>query len=162
MERMPLSNKEYYALREVFGIVNSFAKCEETLKTRCKMIPGGWRDLRLICTKAEKLMSDLLHTVPLKKLQSMRAEFEHTVCEVRVTKDYTGKAKENGFSYVPDRELERLVERIINWECTCCDKSAKQGKRCPIFKDIEALYPWPITAKTDRCPFAGCSSVMED
>lgn len=162
MERIPLTNKEYYTLRELFGIVNTFDKCANDLRARCKLIPGGWRDLRLIITKAEKLMTDILHTVPLKKLESMRKEFDHTVCEVRVTRDFTGKAKEEGFAYVPDRALERVVHRLIGYECLCCDKSAKEGKRCKLFKDIEALYPWPMPPRSDRCPLAGLSAGVEE
>ena len=162
LPRIPLTNREYYALREVFGIVNAFDKCSRDLKNRCQQIPGGWRDLRLICTKAEKLMGDLLHTVPYEKLRTMKAELGQITCEVKCVKDYTGRLKNEGFSYVPDEALSRVVARLIGYECLICEKSAKQGKRCPIFKDISDLYPWPMPPRGDRCPLAGLSAGLEE
>ena len=41
--RYPLSMKEYTALRTLFGAVNALDS--DTLKERCKLFPGGWRDL---------------------------------------------------------------------------------------------------------------------
>lgn len=160
--RIPLTKREYYALREVFGIVNAFDRCAHDLKTRCQQIPNGWRDLRLICSKAEKLMGDLLKTVPVEKLRSMKAELGQITCEVKCVKDFTGRLKAEGFSYVPDDALSRVVARLIGDECLVCDKSAKQGKRCPISKDIEALYPWPMPPRGDRCPLAGLSAGVEE
>lgn len=160
--RTPLTNREYYALREVFGIVNAFDKCSRELKRRCQQIPGGWRDLRLICAKAEKLMGDLLHTIPHEKLRAMKADLDQMTYEVKCVKDYTGRLKNEGFSYVSDEALSRVVARLIGYECFVCDKNAKQGKRCPIFRDITDLYPWPMPPRGDRCPLAGLSSGLED
>lgn len=162
MERMPLSNKEYYAVRELFGIINSFEACAPLLQARCKLVPGAWRDLRMICAKARKLAESLVRTVPVQKLNSMQLDLEHTRCEVTMVRDFTGKAKEQGFSYVPDKAIERMTERLINWECACCDKNRLQGKKCPILRDVEALYPWPMPPKTEKCPLAGCFSIMKE
>lgn len=161
MERKALSGREYYALRELFGIINSFDQCADALQARCKQIPGGWRDLRMICAKARTLTENLMNTIPLQKLTNMQFDLANTRCEVKVVKDYTGKAKEAGFSYVPDKAIERMTERIINWECTCCDKLFSEGKRCPIYKDIEAIYPWAMDGHARKCPFAGLSSIMD-
>lgn len=161
MERMPLSSKEYYALREIFGIVNAFEACQDALRARCGMIPGAWRDMRMISVRARKLAEALTRTIPLKKLESMQKDLECVRCEVKIVKDFTGKAKEQGFSYVPEKAIERLAERVINWECTCCDRSRVEGKKCPIRQDIEAVYPWPMPPRGEKCPLSGLSSLME-
>lgn len=162
MADIPLTKKEYYTLRELFGIINSFEKCAQDLKARCQSIDGGWRDLRLIQSKSESLLHKLLMTVPREKLISIQKELPYITCEVKCVKDYTGKAKSEGYSYVPDAELSRVVARLIGERCLLCDKSGKEHKRCNLYKDICALYPWEMPPRADRCPFAGMSAGIEE
>lgn len=160
-ERTPLSGREYYALRELFGMVSSFNNCAGDLEKRVKTIPGGWRDFRLLMTLSEKLMGKLLGTVPQKKLAMIRRELSHTTCEIKVTMDVSGRRAE-GFSYVPDDALVNTVERVMNWECLFCEKRGADVKRCPVRKDLDALYPWDFPLKGETCPLAGMSIEKDD
>jgi hypothetical protein len=154
MQTMPLSNREYYALRELFGIVNSFTRNADFLKHRLEMIPNGTEDMSNIATAAENLMFEILKTIPTKKLFAIRQELENTVCEVKVLYNFA-KTDDREFVYIPAVSVDRLVTRVMNSECLICDKNAKQAKKCPIFEDISACYPWNIPPKGDACPLAG-------
>lgn len=162
MDRTPLSKDEYYALLELFGIVNSFSNCASSLKHRCKHIPNGWRDMRLLLSLSERLMGKFLGTIPLKKLKAIQKDLHFSRCELKITPDYTGESKKEGYAYVPDTALSNVVERLVNWECMLCDKSKGKAKQCRVLKDIQALYPWDFSEKPDGCALQGLMSVMED
>lgn len=151
---MPLTNKEYYSFRNLYGMVNNFHEYSGDLRARCALIPGAWRDMMLIAKKSEDLMKKIMFTIPSKKLMTMQKDLSHIVCEVRVAYDYA-KRDEREFTYCPTEAIDRLVNRVINWECLSCDKSAKEAKKCPIFKDIDACYPWELQPNGDMCPLAG-------
>lgn len=162
MERTPLSKNEYYALLELFGIVNSFNQCTGILERRCRTIPNGWRDMRLLISTAERLMQKLLSTVPSKKLIAIQKDMHFARCELKVMPDYTAEKDKDGFAYVPNTALSNVVERLINWECMLCDKSKAKSKQCKTLKDIAALYPWEFPEKCDGCALQGLMSIMED
>lgn len=152
-ERVPLSGREYYALREVFGMVSSFNKCAADLEKRVKRIPGAWRDYRLLMVLSEKLMGKLLNTIPQKKLGQIKRDLTHTTCEVKVGMDVGGRISET-FCYVPDTALVNTVKRVMNWECLFCEKKDAEVKKCQCRKDLEALYPWDFPLKGETCPLA--------
>ena len=105
---MPLSNKEYYALLHIFGIVNILDDCLPKLRKRRELIDAQ-ADLELV----------------------------------------------QEFTYCPTEAIDRLVERVMMWECLSCDKSAKEAKKCPVFKDIDACFSWDQAPNGDACPYAG-------
>lgn len=162
MERKPLSKDEYYALLELFGAVNAFNNCASNLERRCKGIPAGQADMLLLISTAERLMENLLATIPVRKLQAIKKDLHFSRCELKITPDYTGESKKDGYAYVPDKALSNVVERLVNWECMLCDKSKAKSKQCKILKEIAALYPWELPSKNDGCPLQGLMSIMED
>ena len=82
--RFHFSERDYYATRELFGIVSTFNKCSGELERRVREIPGGWRDFRLIQTLSEKLLIGILRTVPQKKLAAIKRELDNTEVLVNV------------------------------------------------------------------------------
>lgn len=110
--------------------------------------------MMLIAKKSEDLMKKMMFTIPSKKLMTMQKDLTHMVCEVRIAYDYA-KRDEREFTYCPTEAIDRLVKRVLEWECLSCDKSAKEAKKCPIFKDIDACYPWELQPNGDMCPLAG-------
>lgn len=118
--------------------------------------------MRLLISTAERLMGNLLSTIPLKKLNAIKKDLRFSRCELKITPDYTGESKKEGYAYVPDKALSNVVERLVNWECMLCDKSKAKSKQCKILKDIEALYPWEIPSKNGGCPLQGLMSIIEN
>jgi len=151
-ERKPLRQKEYYALRTLFGMVEMFAKHAELLEKRVKGIPDGWRDMRMIASVAQKLMEHILETVPDKKLASIQKELRHTVVEIKVTPDYSGE--NSGCCYISEDTLDGLIQRLMNAECFLCDKSGAAMKACGLRKTLADAYPWDFPTKGEPCPFS--------
>lgn len=158
--RFHFSEREYYATRELFGIVSTFNKCSGELERRVREIPGGWRDLKLIMAVSEKLLGGILRTVPKKKLAIIRKELTNTEVLVRVRNDIapTVQTGTDGFTYVSQRALERITQRVVDFECFCCQKQGAEAKHCQLRRDIEATYmfDYPCPAKKD-CPFQGAA-----
>ena len=153
--RQPLTGREYYALRALMGIISTFETEDESLKNRLKAVKGGWRDLKLIEALSQKLLDSVLATIPQKKLEQIRLEIAHTRVEINVVRDVSGKYKPN-FTYVPNDALEWLEEQVIDLSCMLCDKQGKETKRCPIRRNIEALYMYDFPERKG-CPIAQLS-----
>ena len=162
--RTPLGAREYYALRNLFGMVSSFEITSKDLEKRVRSIPNGWRDMRLLTTLSEKLMTNIVSTIPTKKLQMIRKELEHTVVHIDVKNNVLPAKKETAdsrFTYVPEGVIDRLVDRVVQSECLFCDKVGKDAKHCQLRKDIEMTYMYDIPADRVACPFAGITT-LED
>lgn len=155
LERYRLTKDEYYALRTIFGLVSSYEVNLDKLEERIKTIPGGWRDAKLIASLCNKLLANILRTVPVEKLKMIQKELSHTKILCKVDYDVTGK-HEDGFCYVPEQPLEKLIDEVIGYNCLICDKGPDEYKRCEFYKSMKAMYPWNIdvTPEYRGCPFA--------
>lgn len=150
---MPLSNKEYYALLHIFGIVNILDDCLPKLRKRLELVDARV-EMDHVQAVFERVMAQILTTIEPKKLMAIRKDLDHIVCECRVAYDWA-KRDEREFTYCPTEAIDRLVDRVLEWECLSCDKCAKEAKKCPVFKDINACYPWELPPNGDACPMAG-------
>lgn len=154
--KYPLTMREYDALRTVFGALNALDS--ETLKERLQTTNGGWRDMRLALSMMRKVLDNLLSTIPARNLLTLKDELNHTYCEVRIRG--AGTLAHPDCVYLSQKAVVSLIDRAIQLECMLCEKSAKEGKRCPLYKNIQALFPYELDEPTDtQCPFAGVSHV---
>jgi len=151
-ERTNLSGREYYGLRALMGVVSTFETELGYLEKRLRGINMGWCHARLIVALADRLLDKVLATVPPKKLQQIRQEIDHTRVEINVTPDYTGAHKQM-FTYVPNDALEWMEDQVIDMNCLMCEKTEKESKRCPVRKNIEALFAYDFPERK-VCPIA--------
>jgi len=155
--RYPLSMREYEALRTIFGCVNALDDDHETLKARCRLFKGGWRDLRMLAAVSKRLMEKLLCTIPAKKLLVIRRELSNTICEVKLKP--IASPRHDDCVYVSQEALLRVCNRAMQDNCYLCDRSHKEAKRgCELYKDIQACFPYQFDDSSD-CPFSGMSGM---
>ena len=64
--RYPMSNPEYQALRALFGAKNALEQTSKDIERRVRLIPGGWRDFRMLVAVLDRLLAAVLRTVPQK------------------------------------------------------------------------------------------------
>lgn len=160
-ERPPLSYREYRALRQLFGIVDSWDEQGSELKKRLKLIPGGWRDARMLMAVSERLLRKVCETIPMKKLAMIQKELNSTTCEI-VVKNTISPDKQEAFTYVEEETLERVTSLAMEINCLFCKKCGKDARNCQLRKDIERLYMWDFPKVKDgqHCHFA--AGVVED
>lgn len=149
--RIPLSQKEYFALRCIFGAVNALSLHYSELERRTKGYKNGWRDLRCLVSLSEKVMEDILETIPRKKLLQIKKDLDNIVCELK-PRD-VAKKNDDGFLCVPENALIHLCESATEFKCFGCEKSQKQAKKdCTLYKSIQAVLNYELE-ECDSCPF---------
>lgn len=156
--KYPLSSNEYYAIRLIFAVISAFETEVGYLKERTKLKPGTWRDLRLISAKAQKVVDELLHTVPLKKIEQMKIELNNTFMTVDVRPIRSMKTpKRPDYVYIKASAIDGLIGSVMDIECFACEKRGREIKKCPLKEIIEDTFPYEIPdPDNDGCKFCGC------
>ena len=154
MKEIPLSNREYYSLQHWFAFISGLTT--EATQLRHRLTEVDMLDVaEEVLYKAELILQELLPTIPLKKRKLILKNLENTTLEVKVVKDATGQEKPE-FAYVKTSALDRLVDRVIDDNCLCCDKTVKQAKKCQIYKDIADVLLWELPPNSEElCSLAG-------
>lgn len=151
--RIALSGREYTALRAIYGAVNALELYHGELERRCRGIKYGWRDLRCLVKLSERVLEEVLRTVPTKKLMQMKKDLEHTVCEVK-TQGVVGQSQDD-YMYVSDQKIVDLCKAATNITCFGCGIAQKDAKRhCQLYRTIQEVFPYDFDENGAGCPFA--------
>lgn len=154
-EKMPLTGREYAALQSFFAAVSNMQVLLPILEKRAKLVPGLWRDLRLIQAKTEAALPEILRTVPANKLRQINAELEHVALYVKVEAPGIRTRKSEGFSYTPTDTLNDLLNYVCEHECMLCDRTAAESRKCEIRRMIEGALPHEVGHPDgDHCKFS--------
>ena len=153
--RYPISYREYEAIRNVFGAVNSFVEHSGELERRCKQSKNLWRDMRLLCWLSEDVLTRILSTVPIKRLGQISEELKHT--HVRVEVDGVVGRNYQRYMYVEQEALIDLCRKAVDVNCFGCEKTHKEAKRkCQLYKDIQSMFNYEFdefSKGENSCPF---------
>ena len=157
--RYPLSGREYGALKTIFGAINALDT--DALDTRCKLTDTAYSDIHTAHELLRKAMDAILETIPVKKLAVIRRELKTTYCILK-TNPVAGNPQDH-MVYVDQPALIRLMERAIHMDCCLCEKSARECRRCQLYKDLNSCFPFELTQPEDAlCPFAGMSDLVSE
>ncbi|MBO4794309.1 MAG: hypothetical protein J5556_07080 [Deltaproteobacteria bacterium] len=146
---------ELQAFLLLAGFSDALIRGEPLLEERLRLIPGGWRDFRLMRAKGEPLVRALHQTFPKNKRDAVFAEWKRL--EVSVDpKPPLGlpQREKEAHVVVPLDALEELVDVVTDWECTTCMLDGKQQKACKLRKRLESLYLYDLPEPGGLCPFA--------
>ena len=159
---LPLSNKEYGSLKMVMASLDSLVQETDRLEKRAKLAGNGtWRDLKLLKTVTERVYRNLMGTVPLRKRQIVKEEVYRSYVSVNVKpKVNLPEHEETQYTVVPIDSLEWLINRVLKFECFCCDKEGKDQKKCPFRENLEKMYAFDLNdIRQGECPFATIESL---
>lgn len=149
--RIHLSGNEYKAIRAIYAAVDALSREHGQLERRCRGYKNGWRDLRCLVVLSEKVLNDILKTVPSKKLIQMQKDLKHTICRVE-TKGVVGM-KEDGYMFVPEDSMIAMCEMAMKINCFGCNKTHKEAKReCKLYKELTNIFAYSFEDTPD-CPF---------
>lgn len=162
--KYPLSGREYYSIRELFGMISALEYTMDDLKARAQLTPGTWRDMCLVMSKAKKVVDELLDTIPQRKLRMIRTDIENTVISVEVRAPHGAKPPRNpDYVCVPSKALDGLLERIVDIDCFACAKRGREIKKCQMRQLIEDTFPYDIPEPdNDGCKFCNCHIDHDD
>ncbi len=155
--RYPMSNPEYQALRALFGAKNALEQTSKNIEQRMRLIPGGWRNFRMLVAVLDRLLAGVLRTIPQKKLLAIRAELSRTICEVHV-QGVVQRKDDDLLTVVPQGALERVLDEALRFRCFGCERC--DYRHCEFYRAIDALYHYDFP-KTKTCPFADTTDFSE-
>ena len=152
---IPLSNKEYAAFQQLAGFADALIDAESRLETRAKLVPGLWRDLRLLRVKGEKLCQEIFKTFPRNKREMIRHDWERMFAQITIKPGLNlPEQKLTGYATVPLQALEWLIQTVIDWECLTCMMESKEQKKCGLRAKLEQLYVFDLPdVQKGVCPF---------
>lgn len=154
--RYPLSLKEYEVIRMMFATVTAFDG--ENIRERCELIPGLWETIETARDQLFKGVEALLKTIPAKKLIAMQHELQYTVCKVEIKPP--SRDAGHDYLYIPRKAYIDLLQRAIQLDCVLCEKTIKECKKCRLYRNIDACFPYLLEEPSDTlCPFAGVSKL---
>lgn len=146
-ERTPLRGSEYSALQTLFAMVSGFTAGISFLQKRCEGI-GCWEDLQRVGDLAQEVLDKILLTVPEKKLMMIRTELENIRLHIKIEPEWA-ISKTRGFSYIPTDTLNDLLNHLCQTECSMCDMTPVEARKCPHRKTIDDALPHEVDG-TDR------------
>lgn len=160
-----MSRAEYDAIRMI-SVLDQLLKTAvpEALKERCLTIPWGWRDMRLIRAKVDKLVSALYDTMPAKKIKQLARECDDAMVEIKPKHQIPGHADD--LVYMRTGDYIELIDALVRQECWCCERDPRAQKKCRIRKvilDTMAYMPKNgMTREDGACELQGRTTVYVD
>lgn len=139
MERKRINSRQREALMALHGsalLMETYARDFEALARR---LPHGYRDLRLILTTMDRLATQLLDTIPVDQLLTIRRHLSMSAVRVTVN-DYTGKRQD---SWLLSRDDVATLATAAVERCLACDNATGQG--CELHRLLREL---PVEAET--------------
>lgn len=67
----------------MFAAINELEKAQDAMENRIRAVPNGCRDIKMICSRLDRLVNDLCQTYPLEKLVSIRRMLPHMKYKVQ-------------------------------------------------------------------------------
>lgn len=162
-ERMPLSGREYAAMLSLFAAVSHYSELFPVLRKRAESV-DAWDEMQEISTAAQAVIDKLFQTVPLKKLKQVSAELSHVQLYIKIEPPGCVRTMNTaGFSYIPTKTVNDLLQYICDHECLMCDKSAVEARKCPYREMIENCLPHKVDAKDSaNCKFSDMMLGLEE
>ena len=120
MERQRIDSVTREALTIVYAAAQAIEKVGvPKLEWMSRRVPNGWRDLKMVSSRLNKLVENLLDTLPTKQLETMIAQMR--ISHLRIVTNDVGQSDESKW-LVPREDLTALVTEIVDEKCLLCDR----------------------------------------
>lgn len=119
-ERQRVNSVTREALTILYAAGQAIDMVAPKLERLTRRVPNGWRDLRMVQSKLDKLVESVLNTIPVEQLDTMIAQMR--ISHLRIVTNDVGKSDESKW-LVPRDELTELVAAVVDEKCLMCDKT---------------------------------------
>ena len=144
-ERQRINSVTREALTILYAAGQAIEMVAPKLEQLTRRVPNGWRDLRMVQSKLNKLVEDMLVTIPVKQLDTMIAQMR--ISHLQIATNEVGKSDESKW-LVPRDELTELVAAVVDEKCLMCDK--EDWFNCKLRRIITDL-PVDVTKVPNAC-----------
>lgn len=129
LPRMHLRQEETDGLVYLLCMVPRLRDIQTHMEKRLRTIPNGWRNIRMMESVLDNMLTDLLNTVPVDKLVTLQALMPDTRVHVTYTRQI-GRGKDD-ISGILTKDLDMLCTAAHDGVCRLCDKDCD---RCQLGK----------------------------
>lgn len=120
-----------------FGLLaglQEMKKAEKLMERRFRAIPNGWRNIRMVETVLDTLLTDLLKTYPLEKLISMQRMMPHMTFHLQC--GVVASKMNDNECVVREKDLDTLCV-FAHEQCKLCiDQNCN---RCKLGKVLDGM-----------------------
>lgn len=128
------NRKEIDAFYILAAATSAVMTVEEDLNARAQLIPGGWRDVRMLVSKMQNLMQCLIHTFEPEKQQSIAKQMNH----LRIKTVFGPEAsKDPEMFMLPTEDLAILIHAATQ-ECKLLMCPSGDCARCRLGKVLDS------------------------
>lgn len=138
--RMRVRRHDAERIYQLFAALSAleYAQNDEDFRARVKAMPNGWRDLRMIRVTLERLMDDLMWTVPLEKLVGLKRDMPRCRFDIRFG-PVASQARAPHEMIVDREDLRALIRSAHGERCRLCMKDGKACGRCDLGRALDRL-----------------------
>lgn len=144
-DRKRINSTTREALTILYAAGQAIDMVTPKLEQLARRVPNGWRDLRMVQSKLDKLVESVLNTIPVEQLDTMIAQMR--ISHLRIVTNDVGKSDESKW-LVPRDELTELVAAVVDEKCLMCDKT--DWYNCKLRRIISDL-PVDVTNVPNGC-----------
>lgn len=119
-DRKRINSVTREALTILYAAEQAIDMVAPKLEQLSRRVPNGWRDLRMVQSKLDKLIDSMLNTIPVEQLDTMIAQMR--ISHLRIVTNDVGQSDESKW-LVPRDELTELVAAVVDEKCLMCDKT---------------------------------------
>lgn len=145
------NRQENALMMDLMMLRNTLAHHSEAVRPRLKAYPTAWRDLRLLWYLVNKVQTQLLDTMPDRRV----AYYGQLAQYGQVIIDIPGPVPKGRHILISDDGLAAITEAAMRGECAICLKDGKDVLRCPIRGALLEVAP-PETISDGRQYWASC------
>lgn len=127
-ERIPMRSYEADGLNYLFGCYQEITGAIEALRKRLEIV-GRKEQLGRLNEELGEVIDEILRTVPLNKLQSIKANLSNLKLTIKIDKPVTGKENPS-YSYVDKNLLAQVLKSFHSEKCALCMGSPDVEKKC--------------------------------
>ena len=138
IKRCDPTSREMRSIEMIAILDARLANDRPYLEDRLRSVPDLYRQWRIAETAVCKVVDGLYDTLPVKTLMRMRTL--HNNGEV-IIRPMGGMNKDSDCMIVLTEDLKRLVNAVIDSECSMCMKTGKDIKRCKLHETLVRVTP---------------------
>lgn len=128
------NRREIDAFYLLAAATSAVLTCEIDLEARAKLIPGGWRDIRLLRSKMEGLMQCLVHTFEPDKQRNIAKQMQYLHIKTTFGPE---ASKDPEMFMLPTEDLALLIHAATQ-ECKLLMCPSGDCARCRLGKVLDS------------------------
>lgn len=145
---MEANGREMHGVQLIASLDEALQQYEPILKARVQTIPDGWRRYRAVTAMIDRLVRQILDTLPMNRKRQMNKLIDYGEIVIRLRP--VVKEPEDALTTV--EALKVLAEAAMEGRCAYCLEQREGIKHCTLRKALMDCLP-PDDLAVGECPY---------